>query len=206
MAHVIRISYKPQYQPRFDYPEEEVTRHRKMISEAEKSTGQQIGMGPLTSIRLDASLAPRTARQTSDHKKLYDFVPTRYAWLLSRRAMELIESIDRGIHQFIPFDLRLKDGFPAPEPRWIFNNCARLDTAIAPEHSTAGPVMPDNPNWFFAFDPGPQKLAVYKDKVAHRAIWSDRRFKRLFVSDLFWNELQKLGIKEIESELPAPEV
>jgi hypothetical protein len=67
-------------------------------------------------------------------------------------------------------------------------------------------VMPDNPNWFFAFDPGPQKLAVYKDKVAHRAIWSDRRFKRLFVSDLFWNELQKLGIKEIESELPAPEV
>ena len=206
MAHVIRISYKPQYQPRFDYSEEEEARYALMTKDVVKRCGQRLTLGLLTGIRVDPSLAPRTARQTSDHKKLYDFVPTRNGWLLSRRAMELIESIDRGIHQFIPFDLRLKDGSPAPEPRWIFNNCAQIDTAIAPEHSTVGAVTPDQPYWFFAFKAGPRKGAVYKDKVAHRAIWSDRRFERLFVSDLFWNELQKLGIKEIESVLPAPEV
>jgi hypothetical protein len=66
--------------------------------------------------------------------------------------------------------------------------------------------MPDNPNWFFEFERGPRKLAVYKNKVAHRAVWSDRRFKEVFVSDLFWNELQRFGIKEIESEMPAPEL
>jgi hypothetical protein len=134
MAHVIRISYKPQYQPRFHYSEEEEARYDLMIKEAEKRSGQRLTLGTRSGIPVDSSLAPRTARQTSDHKKLYDLVPTRNGWLLSRRAMELIES------------------------------------------------------------------------MAHRAVWTDRRFKEVFVSDLFWNELQKLGIKEIESELPAPEV
>src|SRR5262245_44815882 len=107
MAHIVNISFESRYQPRFKFSEEEEARYRLMIEDMRRRSSLQIPGSPLAGIRVDPSLAPRTPRLVSNHKKLHDFVPVRFGWGLSKRAIDLIESIEPGVHQHLPLDLRL---------------------------------------------------------------------------------------------------
>jgi hypothetical protein len=142
----------------------------------------------------------------SNHKKLYDFVPVLIGWALSKRAIDLIESIEPGVHQYLPLDLRMKDGSPSPEPCWLLNICSRIESPVAEEFSNCQRVGFPEDYWRYGFGYGPKKLAVHKSKIAGRAIWTDRRFDQAFVSDQFWNAMQTLGLKGLTSDLPVTEV
>ena len=43
---------------------------------------------------------------------------------------------------------------------------------------------------------GPEKLAVHKHMVGHRAFWGDTRYDRLFMSDRFMSAVKKQASRE----------
>ena len=134
-------------------------------------------------------LFPKTLQFTRG-KRLFDYnAYCPFGPALSTRLKDLIETIEPGVHQFVPVEVLHKDGTPYGEPFWLYSICTKID-AINP---VKGGVM-KAPGWNFDKDPdayywdiksgGDEYLAVYKDGVAGRAMWRDLRYSTAqFFSD-----------------------
>jgi hypothetical protein len=132
--------------------------------------------------RIPDHLFPKRIQFTKG-KRLFDY--NSYAGFppaaLSTRLKDLIESIEPGVHQFAPVEVLHKDGSPYGETFWFYNILTVID-AINP---VKGGVY-KQPRSNFDKDPdafvwtiksgGDGFLAVYKDRVAGRAMWLDKRF------------------------------
>ncbi len=206
MAYLVNTSFNLLFPGQFEYPEEEAKQFRQNMEVLGKEYGLFEGIHMQSGFRIDPALFPRHPKMQFKTKKLRDFINTQLGWLVSRRAKELVEKFEPGVHQFIQVDLQQKNRTAWPEPYWMFNMCTRLDTAIAEEHSNCTRISPDKPYWTFAFGYGPETLAVRRAMVEHRSFWTDHRYARLFISDRFFKALTVVGIEEIGSNSLAKPV
>jgi hypothetical protein len=135
---------------------------------------------PPRGMRIPEYLRPKRAQFTKG-RQLYDyngFCPFRP--IISDRLKNLMESFEPGVHQFSPVSVFHKDGTPYGGTFWLYVILTVVD-AINPikggvEKVPLSKTDPDEYDW--KIKPGGDAcLAVYKDWIAGRAMWWDRRFQ-----------------------------
>jgi hypothetical protein len=151
-----------------------------------------IDVGPLfgrvsRSERLPEELLPRRFQFTKG-RKLYDWIDYTECPLgiWSTRLKDIVEGVEPGVHQFAPVEIFHKDGSPYGGTFWLWQCCTMID-AISPDlggvYKRENPWVPEDYGWEIKSG-GDDKLAVYKEKIAGRAMWRDRRFSSvIFFSD-----------------------
>lgn len=170
-----------------------------IISKAHISQNRQL------SFPFDEELVP-TRMQLTNGKVDWDysgFMGLPNANAVGQRFKDIIESVEPGIHQFLPFELYDQEGKLIDKPLYFWRVCTSLD-AISPELGGVKPLgLPDNHSWQINPGDGRRKLAVKKDVIEGRAAWCDVRMpSRQFISDLVvtkLNEQQLTGWEAIEN-------
>lgn len=159
---------------------------RKTTAESRKLAWRVSG-GPLTAndeytFALDEALLPKKMRILRGPAD-WDFCGQMGVHqAVSEGFKDLIEGIEPGVHQFIPFDLFDKDGQKINRNTYFWRVRQFLD-AINPEPGGVEPLG-RVPNHMWTMVPGRKNLAVYKDRIKGHAAWYDARFiNYLFVSD-----------------------
>lgn len=130
----------------------------------------------------------------ADFVTVAHFVP-----LVSAKLKALVEGIEPGTHQFVPVSIVRQDGTAWEEQYYFFSNANLLD-AVNPD--LGGVYRQDITDNFFDWEvksgaENVEKLAVYKDRVAGKAMWCDRRFGtnlNLFFSDLLLGRMEAAGV------------
>jgi len=114
---------------------------------------------------------------------------------VSQRFKDAIESVEPGIHQFIPFELWGQGGELIEKPFYFWRIRTSLD-AISPELGGVKPSR-NSPNhqWNILPGDGREKLAVHKVSIDGRAAWCDVRMPvRRFVLDEAVTALKEHGV------------
>jgi len=149
--------------------------------------------------RLSEELLPRRFRFTKG-QKLHDWnsFTSFPLGIWSTRLKDLIENIEPGVHQFAPIDVFHKDGTPYAGTFWLWQCCTMID-AISPDlggvYKRENPYVADGYDWVIRSG-GDDNLAVYKDRIAGRAMWRDRRYLgETFFSDAALAAMQAQNIE-----------
>lgn len=128
---------------------------------------------------------------------LVDIIGTTFeTFAISEKVIELIEGIEPGIHQYLPFELICRDGSVHPDKRWLLNVSARAET-LDYEHSNVIP-MRDHPHWIVDRT-NEHRLVVRREAVDGRAMWYEYRYRKLgsgspfMLSDEFWSAINAAG-------------
>jgi hypothetical protein len=107
--------------------------------------------------------------------------------IVNNRIKYAVEAIEPNVHQFIPTTLILPDG-SRDTSWWAMRFCNKID-AIAFEHCADlyeyRPWIDRYPDyyWYRSNEDSRMSVAVYKDRVAGKAIWWDWRFQHDFMSE-----------------------
>lgn len=136
------------------------------------------------------------------------------SYAVSATAIELIESVDPGVHRYHPFDLTMADGSPAAEPYFLLNIGQRADT-IALEASPhmvkrmhdkmVGNEPGTHPDWYSYVIDKKQNYptsAVYRNRVANLSIWYDYKLAQVMICDTLMALFLDHGILRLEEEPP----
>jgi len=127
--------------------------------------------------------------------RIIDIVDTSFGtYAVSQRVIDIIEAIEPGVHQYLPYELICKDGSVHPDRRWLLNVCTRAETLdYEPSNVIA---LRDRP-YFYADRTKDHHLVVRKEAVAGRALWFEYRYRgsqgKFLLSDRFWNALDEAG-------------
>ena len=127
--------------------------------------------------------------------RLVDIIGTSFrTYAISRRVIEIIESIETGVHQYLPYELICTDGSVHPDQRWLLNVCTRIQALdLDRSNVIASRGMPS----YFHDRAGDQHLVVKKTAIEGRAIWYEYRYRgtvgQFLLTDCFWNALQQAG-------------
>ena len=71
---------------------------------------------------------PFLARLKKPKKTIVDIIETPFeCYAVSEKVIDLIERIEPGVHQYLPFELVYPDGAFHHEKRWLLNVCTRVD-------------------------------------------------------------------------------
>lgn len=140
-------------------------------------------------------LFPRQVRFTKG-KKLSDYNGiVGGGTAVSQAFKDAVELIEPGVHQFFPVEILLKDGTLYKDPIYFLNIATRVES-INPElggfNKSFSSKTPDRYYWSAASGKA-EFLAVYKDRLAGRALWKDNRFggHYEFASDALLEQLRK---------------
>ncbi len=115
-------------------------------------------------------------------KKVYDLSNYMTGGLaISQRLKDAIEDIEPGVHQFIPFELLNKDGSPYEAQFYFYNICTEVDAVNPVLGGLEQQFYVDDPQkrpdcYHWKAKPGYKNLAVFKDRIAGRAMWTDCRY------------------------------
>lgn len=128
---------------------------------------------------------------------LVDIIGSNFGtYALSQKVIDIIESIEPGIHRYLPFELRQPDGSIHPDKRWLLNICTRAEV-IDTDRSNVGWLKPPSERWFGDLE-GKKHLILKETDVAGRALWCEWRYHtspNAFASDQLWNALHDAGIR-----------
>ena len=131
---------------------------------------------------------PFVATMKKVPKTVLDVISTPFAYAVSERVIDIIERIEPGIHQYLPFDMRTPDGAPHPDKRWLLNICSRVQL-LDVERSGLTEM-----NTGMLVGQPLDKLVVAKAEAERRAVWYEYRYglnrSHPMVSDRFWEALQ----------------
>lgn len=124
--------------------------------------------------------------------RLVDIIGTSFeTFAVSQKVIDIIELIEPGVHQYLPYELIQRDGSVHPDTRWLLNVCTRAET-IDYERSNVIP-MRDHPHWIMDRS-NDHHLVLRKEAVAGRALWYEYRYYSrpgvgapFLVSDRFWD-------------------
>lgn len=118
---------------------------------------------------------------------------------VSRRFIEVLESLEPGVHNYLPLELMLRDATLSAGEYGLLNICKRLDT-ISIEHSEhIVRTWPDKERFpdleFYAggslmMKKGP---AAYADKIAGHHLWYEYKASTTMMSDQLAEALMKIG-------------
>lgn len=127
--------------------------------------------------------------------RLVDIIGTSFeTYAVSQRVIDIIESIEPGVHQYLPYELVQPDGFIHPDRRWLLNVCTRVET-LDYERSNVIPIR-DRPH-FYHDRTNDHQLVIRKSAVTGRAIWFEYRYRdsagQFLISDAFWDALNAAG-------------
>ncbi|MEP6869390.1 MAG: DUF1629 domain-containing protein [Novosphingobium sp.] len=150
---------------------------------------------------------PFRAQLVKHEGPLVDIVCTTFgSWALSQRVIDLIEAIEPGVHQYLPFELLQPDGSVHPDRRWILNVCTRAE-AVDVEASNVVWSPPPVDRWFGDLM-GKKHIVLKAENVAGRALWCEWRYNNspnTFASDKFWDALQKAKARGWEPDGRDPQ-
>jgi hypothetical protein len=185
----------------------EVERHAAFNAWRQKEESKQrmnwyLAKAPLAeskelSFAFDESLMP-TKYRLSRGDRHWDYaqhVGIGGSHAVSQRFKDAIESVEPGIHQFIPFELWNQSGELIVDPFYFWRIRTSLD-AISPELDGVKPSR-NSPNhqWNILPGDGREKLAVLKASIDGRAAWCDVRMPvRRFLSDEAVTALKEHGV------------
>jgi hypothetical protein len=140
---------------------------------------------------------PFRNKLTNREGRLVDVIGTSFeTYAISQRVIDIIEAIEPGVHQYLPYELICKDGTDHPDKRWLLNVCTRLQ-AFDLERSNLK-VAPGRVH-LLGDGFGAHKLVVRKEAVENRAIWYEYKCQfttpcaAFTLSDRFWDALGAAG-------------
>ncbi len=148
-------------------------------------------------MRMPQECFPKALRMEKG-TKLFDYNDRCVGgYVVSQRFKDLVESMEPGVHQFSQVDMFHKDGTPYGESFYYFRVYETIDVVnpvlggVVKSWSTAKPEEnPDRYSWKLARGEDYGKLAVFKDKIAGRSWWRDKRYSVVtFASDAFVEKL-----------------
>jgi len=181
MAYEVRTSVDVKDNPRFEADQLDFKNPPNLTS------GQ-----PITARGL-----PTEVRQISDHKYIPDILTIFGKWVVSEDFQRVVESLEPGVHQYLPFKLFRKNGEPAEKQYYFLNICRQVD-AIDMELSdtrwTKDPFT-NEPMHLLQVD---GRLVLRKDCIAGLHLWrGDGGYQtRVFFSDALMDAV-------LEAKLPA---
>ena len=193
MAYIVQSSLKHNY---FVHVEDldDITAWR-AFSKLKDTRGMAAG------IAVPPEVVPRRYAVTDKAVPVHGFFSCLHGKAIDDRTVAAVEAIEPGVHRFHPVEITMKaDGRPLPRPQFLLNCCTSIE-AIDPAHSKVKikRVLPEETHpdlWYYARQMGgPLQLAVFRDKVAGRAMWWDNRFDSLFFSDALVAALQAAGVE-----------
>ncbi len=86
------------------------------------------GAGPSSGFRQPLPDRPYQRRFTEKVTYLPEILGVS---VITSRIRDVIEKLEPGVHQYLPFEFYYKDGEKIPGERWYLNICNRLDTIAA---------------------------------------------------------------------------
>ncbi|MEO8375033.1 MAG: DUF1629 domain-containing protein [Sphingomonas bacterium] len=107
---------------------------------------------------------------------LVDIISSSFgAYAISGRVIDLIEAIEPGVHQYLPYEMLQPDGSVHPAQRWLLNVCTRAEVVdVERSFVVRLPVT----NWFADKGGGEPKIVVRAAEASRRAIWCEWRYNR----------------------------
>ncbi|RNJ62704.1 MAG: hypothetical protein EDM03_09490 [Porphyrobacter sp. IPPAS B-1204] len=145
---------------------------------------------------------PFRARLRKPQKHIVDVISSGFdGYAISQRAIDIIEAIEPGVHQYLPFELINPDGSVHSEPRWLLNVCTRAFTLnIVRSNVIVHKQLPG----IYVHTSNDIKLVVHKEKVAGRALWYEYRYQgaqgMFLMSDACWSAFQAAGISGLRPD------
>jgi len=140
----------------------------------------------------DEPFRNRLKRKTG---RIVDIVTPEFpAYAISQRVIDLIEAIEPGVHQYLPYEMIQPDGSVHPEKRWLLNVCTRADT-LDYERSDVIPLKAAPAEYMdrTRF----RSIAIRKAEAERRAVWYEYRYVGssgdFLVSDRLWDALHEAG-------------
>ncbi|MGB7419021.1 MAG: DUF1629 domain-containing protein [Erythrobacter sp.] len=134
------------------------------------------------------------------------------SFAVSQTAIDLIESVDPGVHRYHSFDLTMADGSPTPEPYKLLNIGQRADTIAledSPNMVTYLPGLQDDGSnkypqlYRYRRDGGTYStVSIYKDRISDLSIWFDYKFDQIMICDELVSLFLEHGILRLEKESP----
>jgi hypothetical protein len=107
--------------------------------------------------------------------------------IVNDRIRVAVEAIEPGVHQFIPTILSMPDG-TRDRSWWTLHVCHRIES-LAYEHCVdVHDYLPQPLKYptlvrYRSNEDRRLKLAVWKDKIAGKALWFDHKFSRIVLSE-----------------------
>lgn len=126
------------------------------------SFGHPIDVGALGDVRV---------RITSAHKTLPPMFPAKFRLAVSQAIRDHIETVDAGIHQFIPMNVTLKNGEAPPGPYYLVNICRVVD-AVDALNTTARRASGNGS--FLVTSHASGDIFLYKEMVSSLVLWMDK--------------------------------
>lgn len=138
---------------------------------------------------------PLRDRLKGKEGKLVDIIGSSFnTFAISQRVIDVIESIEPGVHQYLPYELIQKDGSVHPDKRWLLNVCTRLDTL---DYERSNVIALKNKPYFYHDRNTGHHLVVRKVAIEDRALWFEYRYRdadgQFLLSDRFWDALNAAG-------------
>jgi hypothetical protein len=139
--------------------------------------------------------APFRNRLKGKEGRLVDIVGTSFeTYAISQRVIDIIEAIEPGVHQYLPYQLIQPDGSVHPDQRWLLNVCTRIE---ALDYERSNVIAMRDREHFFMDRTNDHHLVMRKSVVEGRALWYEYRYVgtqgQFLLSDRFWNALNEAG-------------
>jgi hypothetical protein len=138
---------------------------------------------------------PLRDKLKSKEGMLVDIIDSSFnTYAVSQRVIDIIESIEPNVHQYLPYELIQKDGSVHPDKRWLLNVCSRI-AALDYEQSNLFSYR-ESP-YLYDDNTGEHFLVARKGIVASRALWFEYRYLgthgQFLLSDRLWDALNRAG-------------
>ncbi len=158
-----------------------------------------------TGAAIDASILPKTLKLMSGAKKLHAFIPALACgpFVASDEFRAIVETMEPGLHQFVPVEVVYKDGRVSDLP-YFFVNIMQVLNSIRIENSNVYWVAPPNPHHPGALSQsaGPFKLTLNKTIVAGKHFWRERLFNYgVFFSDELMERCNALKLRGLSADV-----
>lgn len=146
--------------------------------------------------RLAVEGFPRSLKIKSAHKALPDFFLLSGKYAVSSNTRDLLEDLEPGKHQFIPVELRRKNGEPFEGDFFVLHVCAAVD-AIVPEESDVHTKKTKGGREYLQLSKVRPMLTVNRSIIEKRHFWTgDKNFNiNFFCSDEFFKRATAAKLK-----------
>ena len=133
-------------------------------------------------------------------KKMVGPLPDFMGYIVTEKVREYIESVEPGVHHFMPVEVTMPDGSMG-EPRFFLNVCVRIGSVIL--EKSPGVTLIDHPripdlkvHWadFGVRD----QITLDRETIRGHAIWYEYQIGRNFMSDDFHAFIKENSLRGFE--------
>ena len=147
--------------------------------------------------RVKTEFLPTRIRPTTNQSRMPDFARAQLAHVCTAKFRDVVESLEPGVHQFVPVEVVRKNGDHVADMFW-FVVCNRLDTLeldlLRPPVSKLG---------FYSGLSNDPRIVFNRSKIGPHHVWIDKRVIGGFVwvSDAFHDAAMSAGLLGLKMHL-----